>query len=158
MRYILLFTVFASCCSVGIMKSHALKKRCASLSEFVAFLDFAETLLKTENLPTADICRLSGFSLFDGTEPVSDAEKFFRSACDENFSRMCFDPSDGHLLDTFCSEFGKSDGDGQSSLIASVRQSAEKALENASSEKEKYSRAYAAFGFLAGAALVIILI
>ena len=138
MRYILLFTVFASCCSVGIMKSHALKKRCASLSEFVAFLDFAETLLKTENLPTADICRLSGFSLFDGTEPVSDAEKFFRSACDENFSRMCFD--------------------GQSSLIASVRQSAEKALENASSEKEKYSRAYAAFGFLAGAALVIILI
>ena len=143
--------VFVCCCSVGLLRAFSLEKRRKSLSEFIAFLDFAETLLKTENPPTAKIVERSDFSLFDGVTPLADTEKTY-------LARTGFLAQDVALLDTFFSEFGKTDTENQLTLVSSVREAAEKLFAEADADKTKYARPYAVFGLLAGAALVIIFI
>ncbi len=158
MKIFLLTVVFFSCLSAGVIRSRALEKRRRSLSDFAAFLDFSETLLKTENPPTSEIIVRSDFFLFDGVPPLADAEKAYREALEKNLSRTGFSPRDVSLLDAFFAEFGKTDREGQLSLVASVRSAAEKALADAEADRAKYAGPYAVFGLLAGAALVIIFI
>ena len=158
MKIFLLTVVFVCCCSVGLLRAFSLEKRRKSLSEFIAFLDFAETLLKTENPPTAKIVERSDFSLFDGVTPLADTEKTYRESVEKNLARTGFLAQDVALLDTFFSEFGKTDTENQLTLVSSVREAAEKLFAEADADKTKYARPYAVFGLLAGAALVIIFI
>lgn len=158
MKIFFLLTVFVSCFSIGLEMSRGLEKRRRALSEFVSFLDFSETRLKTENSPTSEIIACSGFSLFDGVLPVADAEKSFRLAVEKNFARTGFSDADLTLLDSFFSEFGKTDAEGQLSLVSSVREVAEKSLSDAEADKTKYSKPYTSFGLLVGVVLVIIFI
>ena len=154
MKIFLLTVVFVCCCSVGLLHAFSLEKRRKSLSEFIAFLDFAET----ENPPTAKIVERSDFSLFDGVTPLADTEKTYRDSVEKNLARTGFLAQDIALLDTFFSEFGKTDTENQLTLVSSVREAAEKLFAEADADKTKYARPYAVFGLLAGAALVIIFI
>ena len=158
MKIFLLTVVFFSCFSVGIIRSRALEKRRRSLADFIAFLDFSQTLLQTENPPTSEIIARSGFSLFDGVEPLPNAEKTYSEAIEKNLSRTGFSEGDTDLLNALFLEFGKTDGESQLSLVRSVRASAEKSLAEAEKNSEKYAKPYAVFGLLVGAALVIIFI
>ncbi len=74
----------------------------------------------------------------------------------KNLARTGFLAQDVALLDTFFSEFGKTDTENQLTLVSSVREAAEKLFAEADADKTKYARPYAVFGLLAGAALVII--